>query len=331
MERARSWPLGARPNIGRVRRHKKAPEDTGAFCPLYRHLDARSVLRDHGATPVEPIDQRGADGLHQRMEVDSRPGAYVRDVVKNREVTVVKVSSAVFSFHEQARCRNTEEVQAVLDAAANEPSLSVEAVGVETGWRNRSRVEQGSTRPTRAGVTAIDVGKHAWRHQVANASAYCPSIPKLLVIAHNAVQAKQAIADRTLQAAKLTVGQNAEHPALAKLPIVARTDRTVPAVAALLVGRAKNASTRRSVDYAGICVPHAAADTAEDIEAGPARDRGHHRGFGIGPGRKVSRNGRSGKRRTGNERDGQLHHNQIPNQRSKRCGIIPGFEPKAVT
>src|SRR5216684_3619993 len=42
----------------------------------YRNLDVRSVLRDERTTPVEAVDQRSADGLHDGLEVD---------IVENRQ------------------------------------------------------------------------------------------------------------------------------------------------------------------------------------------------------------------------------------------------------
>jgi hypothetical protein len=48
---------------------KKAPGAAGAFS---QNSNARSVRRDDRATPVEAVNQRGADGLNQRLEADGK-------------------------------------------------------------------------------------------------------------------------------------------------------------------------------------------------------------------------------------------------------------------
>ena len=62
--------------------------------------------------------------------------------------------------HEPAWSCNTEDIQIVLDVAAQEPSLGVEAVGVETSRQTGQRTNNRCTRPIGPGVTAIDVRKH---------------------------------------------------------------------------------------------------------------------------------------------------------------------------
>jgi hypothetical protein len=49
--------------------HKKAPGAAGAFS---QNSNASSVRRDDRATPVEAVNQRGADGLNQRLEADGK-------------------------------------------------------------------------------------------------------------------------------------------------------------------------------------------------------------------------------------------------------------------
>ena len=46
------------------------------------------------------------------------------------DVLPVVKGRAIFGLHEPARRRDAEDVQVVLDAAADEPAVAVEAVGV---------------------------------------------------------------------------------------------------------------------------------------------------------------------------------------------------------
>jgi hypothetical protein len=94
----------------------------------------------------------------------------------------------------------------------------------------------------------------------------------------------------------LFITENAGHPRTVKLPVVTGTNGSKPAIAAqpLIPGKS---DSRRDLLSVAIGVPDATTGTAENVEAGPARGRRHHRSLGVGTGRKVSRRGRSGEGR----------------------------------
>src|ERR1700709_269862 len=70
-----------------------------------------SVLRDYRATPVETIDQRGADGLHEGLEGERVADEQTGRIGEFTEVVVAVVGSAVFGLHEPAGSGDAEDVQ----------------------------------------------------------------------------------------------------------------------------------------------------------------------------------------------------------------------------
>ena len=84
------------------------------------------LFRDYRAGPVETVDQRPADGLHERLE---RVGNTCRNRPADegfRQGCLVEVGRPILGLHEPARRRYAEEVQVVLEATANEPTLAIE-------------------------------------------------------------------------------------------------------------------------------------------------------------------------------------------------------------
>src|SRR5713101_2597508 len=112
-----SW--AARNALGDVRRsisHKSAPTKKPRTMPgllYYRNLNARSVLRDHRATPVEAVDQRGADRLHDGLHGDPKT---VQTAAGEgfAQIDALIFGNAIFGLHEPARSRETEDIQGVL-------------------------------------------------------------------------------------------------------------------------------------------------------------------------------------------------------------------------
>src|SRR5258708_876171 len=90
---------------------------------------------------------------------------------------------AILGLHEPARRGDAEEVQAVLHAAADEPTVAVEAVGVTT-HRIAANIDQRRARPMRTGVTTIHVGQNIRGYQVADPRTNRPRVLQLYRAAH---------------------------------------------------------------------------------------------------------------------------------------------------
>src|SRR5262249_19667781 len=141
------------------------------------------------------------------------------------------IGRAIFGLHEPARRRDAEDIQVVLDAAADEPAIAVERVGVETGGRAAKAVDDGGAGPVRAAVTAVDIGKNVRCDEVTDTHARSPRILHLDL----GDDLLERIVDVAPQAADLTVGEETDHPGRANLPVIADTDGAEPAVAALVI------------------------------------------------------------------------------------------------
>jgi putative SOS response-associated peptidase YedK len=138
------------------------------------YVEVRSVLRNQRATPVEAVDQRGADRLHKWLERDCCAGESSETGGRSERLCkrgAVIESRTVFGLHEPARCRDSENVEIVLDAAANEPPVTVEGRCGGVGGNGRGQECLSSARPLRTGVTTIDVGQHIGRNQIPDSRA----------------------------------------------------------------------------------------------------------------------------------------------------------------
>ena len=108
---------------------KKAPDDAGAF--QFLEAQERSVSGgDRRPAPVEAIDQRGADGLDHRPEGDGIESRQAGHVIQLLDVLSIVLGDTILGLHEQARPVDTEDIQAVFDTAADEPTVGIEAVRV---------------------------------------------------------------------------------------------------------------------------------------------------------------------------------------------------------
>src|SRR5262245_6850815 len=129
-----SW----RASVGRLHQVKeKAPETPGLFAVV----QFGSVLRDHRAGPVEAVDQRGRDRLIPVVEPNVVTDGKVGDIEQFAGGPAIVEGSTVFGLHEPAGRSDTEDIQAVLYAAANEPAIAVVAAEVSTDG-NSSQVEK---------------------------------------------------------------------------------------------------------------------------------------------------------------------------------------------
>src|SRR6266481_2614672 len=270
-------------------RKEKARDNARALDP---QIVVRSVLRDQRTGPVEAIDQRGADSLDPRFEGEAGICRYVADIRQLADVLAIIVGRAIFRLHEPAGSRDAKDVQAVLDTAADEPAIAVERVGVETDGSAAKAIEKGAARPVRAAVTAVDIRKNVRGDQVTDTYACGPRILHLDLGGDSV----ERILDVAPQAAELAVGKDAGDPGAVELPIITETDRTEPAVTALVLMEAER-STRHSGAGKGVRIPEAAAGAAEDVEAGPARSHNRGRSLSVGASSKVGRRGRSSQRR----------------------------------
>src|SRR5947209_6678740 len=98
-------------------RHKKAPDDAGAFELL--ELSRRSVLRDHRAAPVEAVDQFAADGVDELLRVDRSAGQRASSNSPDRIGPDIILREAVLGLPEQAG----QEVQRIFVAGTQEPTF----------------------------------------------------------------------------------------------------------------------------------------------------------------------------------------------------------------
>src|ERR1700732_2248225 len=123
-------PKGARSTRGA--RHKKAPDDAGAFELQEAQSWMGSGLSDHPGGLGEAVDQRGADGLVPGIEADVAASRQEGAVEELGVVLRVVESRAIFGLHEPAGRGDAEDIGVVLDAAADEEAASIERVGVNT-------------------------------------------------------------------------------------------------------------------------------------------------------------------------------------------------------
>src|SRR5437868_9725515 len=128
-------------------------------CP---HAGRRSVLRNHRAAPVEAVDQRRADGLGPGLEGDVVTGGEVGAVGELSDVLATVIGGAIFGLHEPAGRRDSEDVQVVLDTAADEGAAAVKRIGVGPPRKAAKRVQQSRTRPVGTAITAIHIGEDVW-------------------------------------------------------------------------------------------------------------------------------------------------------------------------
>ena len=146
-------------------------------------------------------------------------------------------------------------------------------------------------------VTAIHIGEDVRGHQIADPHARRPSILHL----YRSSYCIERILNGAPQAAELPVAEDTDDPGRINLPVVAGTDRPEPAVSALLLIDAEG-HARERVPGEGASIPEAAADAAENVETGPVINRRHgRRSFGVRPGCKIGRQGRSGESRCRDE------------------------------
>ena len=94
------------------------------------------------ATPVEAVDQRSEMVWFQLLDLRSTPtGRLVPSTNTSMDLAVIE-SRAIFGLHEPAGRADAKDVQIVLHAAADEPAIAVEAVGVGTRG-SAGKIEQG--------------------------------------------------------------------------------------------------------------------------------------------------------------------------------------------
>src|ERR1700686_3452931 len=85
---------------------RKSPGRCRGFCLISGYWDVGSV--PGGTGPVEAIDQRGADGLHKRLESDRITGRKAScDRGLSKSGTIV-VSGTVLRLHKPAGCCDAE-------------------------------------------------------------------------------------------------------------------------------------------------------------------------------------------------------------------------------
>src|SRR5487761_1898269 len=263
-------------------RRKKAPDHAGAFVLL---IQQRSVLRDHRAGPVEAINQRRADGLVPSLKGGRSSGRQAGRDNSFRKGNAAIVGGAVLGLHEQARNINSEDVEIVLDAAADKETVTAEGVRRSDRRAAKTHARKRGTGPLRAGIAAIYVGKHIRGNQVAQPHASRIAGPKRL----RARQTGKRIANIATNASELAVGQYAGYPAAVELPVVSGADGPEPAASTIPLTSAEGNQSSRGY-RAVVSIPQPAAGTAEDVEAGPAWSRRDIGGsLGIVPGREVSR------------------------------------------
>src|SRR5713101_5006183 len=268
-----SW--AARNALRDVRRsisHKSAPTKKPRTMPgllYYRNLNARSVLRDHRATPVEAVDQRRADGLHDGLEVDVVENRQPRSVAQLANRNPLILGHAIFGLHEPAGAKHAKHVERVFNAAAHEPAVTIETFGMRTERGTRSGIDQGCARPVGTAVAAVDVGENVRRDEVADAHTGSPAGPQLFLTDGEGI----LVLDRTLDAAELAVTEDAGDPRSPELPIITGAYRAEVTPATLPLLNAEHANTGNGVRSEGVSFPEAIAATAEDVETGPIIDR----------------------------------------------------------
>ena len=95
------------PKASSYSRQQKSPGRCRGFGLLSYQ---RSVLGlDRSATPVEAVDQRCADGLHERPEGDVKAGRQVAAIDPLLKVLAVKIGRTIFGLHEPAGSIDSED------------------------------------------------------------------------------------------------------------------------------------------------------------------------------------------------------------------------------
>src|SRR5262245_21770812 len=120
----------------------------------------------------------------------------------------------------------------------------------------------------RAGITAVHIGQNVRRNQPAEADASGPGILHL----DPAGREVERVVDIAAEAAELTIGKHAGHPAAVEMPVIAGTDGAEPAVTTDPRTDAQREVGRRA-HRVRVGIPDATAGAAEQIETGPARER----------------------------------------------------------
>src|SRR4051812_19020992 len=115
--------------------NEKAPDDAGALTSelAFGSVVFSSVLRDDRTGPVEAVDQRGGDRLVPAVGTDAVAGRKVNAVNQLVLRLGVVEGRTILGLHEPAGRGDAEDVQAILDAAADEPAVAVVAAEVSTG------------------------------------------------------------------------------------------------------------------------------------------------------------------------------------------------------
>src|SRR4051812_38511303 len=96
---------------------------------------------DARTSPVEAVDQRGGDRLVPAVGADAVAGREVAAVDQFVLRLGVVEGRTILGLHEPAGRLDAEDVQAVLDATADEPAVAVVAVEVGTD-RDASEVSE---------------------------------------------------------------------------------------------------------------------------------------------------------------------------------------------
>src|ERR1700730_7731596 len=183
----------------------------------------------------------------------------------------------------------------------------------------------------RTGVTAVHVGEDVRSLQIADPRTRPPGVLHF----DRSGPICERILNSALEAAKLTVREEAKDPGAVELPIITKTDRSEPAVTALTLTNAERRA-RSGDPAAGIRVPDAAAGAAEDVEAGPARQRCRRGRLGVGVRCHIGGEGRTWERRDGGESEHQSFHRIFLSKRSdpiaRQCWLrrFPNFMARTI-
>ena len=202
------------------------------------------------------------------LKVMSRPTSALVPSTRSFKTLAVKIGRTIFGLHEPAGSVDSEEVQVVLDAAADEPALGIEAVSVQARRGAGVGAQQGAARPVGPGVTAVDVGQNVRSDQIAKTSTGGPSCVHLGGADEPTANAR--IPDVALQAAERTVAEDTEHPRRAALPIIAGTHGAEPAISARPGVGADDAGAVAVLSTPPLADQMTAAAAAENVEASPA-------------------------------------------------------------
>src|SRR6185312_13830894 len=201
------------------------------------------------------------------------------------QVALVVLGEAIFGAPVQAVQR--QEVEGVFVAAADEPAVGVVVRVVEAGCGTVDRQEAAALREARFGPAAVNVGHDRRRDQIAKPGAGINRI----ALFHVGGDGRGDSADdgelvrvvAALYVHEVVIGEGAEHEALVELKVATAAGGTEPAAAAAGRGDGRYGSDHgacRAQQIAGqavVLIPHAVADTAVDVAAGPVRHHGRRR------------------------------------------------------